>query len=90
MCVRKGKIRGARLYSSPVVLWLQGVIAFWGLAEKQERDVIRNIVTPCLIDPLPQVIASFQRTWWRCTFPAWYPSRSLCSVLHQAGLRVQF
>lgn len=31
-----------------------GVIAFWGLIEKQERDVIRNIVTPCLIDPLPQ------------------------------------
>lgn len=33
----------------------QGVLAFWGLTEKQERDVIRNIVTPCLVDSLPQV-----------------------------------
>jgi hypothetical protein len=34
---------------------MQGVVVFWGLTEKQERDVIRNIVTPCLVDPLPQV-----------------------------------
>lgn len=33
----------------------QGVLAFWGLTEKQEREVIRNIVTPCMLDPLPQV-----------------------------------
>lgn len=32
-----------------------GVLAMWGLMEKQERDVIRNIVTPCMLDPLPQV-----------------------------------
>lgn len=32
-----------------------GVLVFWGLTEKQERDVIRNIAMPCLLDPLPQV-----------------------------------
>lgn len=31
-----------------------GVLVFWGLTEKQERDVIRNIAMPCLLDPLPQ------------------------------------
>lgn len=30
-----------------------GCIAFWGLTEKQEQDVLRNMVVPCEENPLP-------------------------------------
>ena len=30
-----------------------GCLAFWGLTERQEREVMRSLVGPCLIDALP-------------------------------------
>ena len=30
-----------------------GCLAFWGLSERQEREVMRSLVAPCLVDALP-------------------------------------
>lgn len=30
-----------------------GCVAFWGLTQKQEQDILRNIVVPCEENPLP-------------------------------------
>ncbi|KAK9814251.1 hypothetical protein WJX72_002986 [[Myrmecia] bisecta] len=30
-----------------------GCIAFWGLTQKQEQDILRNVVVPCEENPLP-------------------------------------
>jgi uncharacterized Rmd1/YagE family protein len=31
-----------------------GAVAFWGLSERQEREVLRSLLAPCLVDALPQ------------------------------------
>ena len=30
-----------------------GCVAFWGLTQKQEQDILRNLVVPCEDNPLP-------------------------------------
>ena len=46
-----------------------GCLAFWGLTERQEREVMRGLVGPCLIDALPAgevEVDEFQvgGCWW--------------------------
>lgn len=35
-----------------------GVIVFWGLSKKQEQDVLKNLVAPCQLSPLPPAKAA--------------------------------
>ena len=35
-----------------------GVVVFWGLTKKQEQDVLKNLVVPCQLSPLPPAKAA--------------------------------
>ncbi|KAK9822191.1 hypothetical protein WJX81_000989 [Elliptochloris bilobata] len=44
---------GAEHSSGDIFYFDYGCITFWGLSQKQEQDVLRNLVVPCMLDPLP-------------------------------------